>query len=65
MRVVELLDILRSEAGDNPDAEVRVIFYQSNGIPLDSQNNVEGIEYNVRVSGGGMNPLNIVAEPKR
>jgi hypothetical protein len=64
MRVIELLDILRSEAGDNPDAEVRVIFYQQNGIPLDSKNNIEGIEYNVRVNGGGMNPLNIVAEPK-
>jgi hypothetical protein len=64
MKVIQLLDILRSEAGDNPDAEVRVIFYGPN-VTLDSHHGVKDVEpYNIRVNGGGMNPLNIIAEPK-
>lgn len=63
MKVVALLDILRSEVGDNPDAEVRVIVYHDDDTPLFDSMAASKTPYHIRVNGGGVNPLNIIAEP--
>jgi hypothetical protein len=55
--VRELYDRLRSEVGDNPDAEVRIVVH---GWTMPSLNLAAN-----GVSGGGIYPLNILADEPR